>query len=196
MNAKKIKELENALKAAKQAAVKEKAFKSLSAAKKRIAIAEDVIASLNTKQLTAATGDYIQLDNLSKDDDFQTALALGQKCTVCALGGLFTCAVKVKNAIETHDVDDSNYRDQEIKDYLDGIFTRDQLCLIESAFERKNHMDDGNNETEDEHGNVVYREPLKSAIEFGSKYKTDKGRMIAIMQNIIKNGGTFKPAGK
>lgn len=31
------------------------------------------------------------------------------------------------------------------------------------------------------------------AVKFGRKYKTPKNRLIAIMKNIIKNKGEFKP---
>ena len=63
------------------------------------------------------------------------------------------------------------------------IFTRNQLALIENAFET------GRGVYKYQAGEVA----AEKAFLFGSKFVDEDKRMIAIMQNIIDNKGTFKP---
>ncbi len=179
---KKIKALEETVKALRAHEKAEAAFKKMTKAEKRVAIAKDVIANLKTRQLKPLSGTYFSIA-AGDEFDLQTALAKGAECTVCALGGLFACAVPYKNgdmgAVDIHN-------GMVIINYLRGIFEKKQLDLIETAFEKKLMGDPypfATREAEQNH----------PAVRFGKKYPGHKARMAAIMQNIIKNEGTFKP---
>jgi len=78
------------------------------------------------------------------------------------------------------------YNLEDIQKKLTPYFPEEQLEMIESAFETKAmiHYNSGTDNNEDS---------LMPAIMFGEKYRTDRGRMIAITKNIIKNKGVFKP---
>lgn len=109
-------------------------------------------------------------------------------CKVCALGGIFAATVKRFNKFES--VPDLSM--DEGYDYLEDYFSKQQLDMIECAFELG-------------HGRVFYEENNiygdnelgkklgNSCIEFGKQYKAGEARMVAIMKNIIKNNGSFKP---
>jgi hypothetical protein len=123
-----------------------------------------------------------------------------QQCSCCALGGLFmSCTLYNNNTT----VDNLSYAGDDIGDLLVGashaeslpnglnkFFSLAQLKLIEQTFEGDNGavlsgMDDGTGETVDEFS--------PQAEAFYNKYKKPKDRLVAIMQNIVKNNGTFKP---
>ena len=190
-----IKQLESDLKALKRSAKAEAAFKRMSKAQKRVAVAKDVIASIKAKQLVAKARTYIDVkaegkdgydNNTFKHPDFQTALAMGQQCTACALGGLFVCAVKFENKIATEDAND-NIDQPDLHDYLQHLFPYEQLQLIEIAFEQSWGIPGFDN------GDDV-PDKWKTAVAFGQKHPTDDAaRMTAIMRNIIRNEGTFIP---
>ena len=182
-----IKQLEANIKGLKATAAAEAAFKKLSKPMKRVAIAQDVIASLKAKQLTAQARNYLTVDDGALHTNFQTALALGQKCTACALGSLFVCAVKVQNDVCT---EDAEYAAEQVSvhGYLSDIFSVEQLSLIETAFECS-AADVPGLLADDEDPSDAFNK----AIAFGHRYESDHTRMVAIMKNIIKHEGTFVP---
>ena len=191
---KSIKQMELTLKAAKHQLAANEAFKKLPVAAKRVAIAKDVIADLRAKKLLARAGTYVNL-NTSEDvavpEDLQEALVCGavKNCTVCALGAMFVCGVKAMNKAETEQA--YGMDDIDIKQYFEGIFSRDQLCLIETAFEQSiKYIGDYDVEAQYDEDKDNSPHP---AVTFGRTYDLDEDRMIAIMKNIIANEGTFKP---
>jgi hypothetical protein len=122
-----------------------------------------------------------------------------QQCSCCALGGMFmSCTLYNNNTT----VDDLCYAGADIGDVileagdnslpngLDKFFSVAQLRLIEQTFEG----DQGaiNSGWDSETGEIVDKFSPKSEA-FYNKYKKPKDRLIAIMQNIVKNNGTFKP---
>lgn len=90
-------------------------FASLTVADKRVAVARDVIAQLDLKQLIAHSGVYADLRGANKEE-----------CHVCALGAL---GVSVLNGSALHC---SAYS---LREGLAGIFDRDVLVEVEQAFE-------------------------------------------------------------
>jgi hypothetical protein len=122
-----------------------------------------------------------------------------QQCSCCALGGMFmSCTLYNNNTT----VEDLSYAgadigdvildegDKSIPNGLNKFFSLVQLRLIEQTFEGdqgaiNSGMDDGTGEIIDKFS------PRAEA--FYTKYKKPKDRLIAIMQNIINNNGTFKP---
>jgi hypothetical protein len=123
-----------------------------------------------------------------------------QQCSCCALGGMFmSCTLYNNNTT----VENLSYAGEDIGDVilnednteplpngLNKFFSVAQLKLIEQTFEGdqgaiNSGMDDGTGEIIDKFS--------PQAEAFYTKYKKPKDRLIAIMQNIIANNGTFKP---
>jgi hypothetical protein len=101
-----------------------------------------------------------------------------------------------------------------MRHYLGDIFENEQLALIETAFECSvfaPHFDSDDDEDDNEALAEEWGESdaAQAAIAFGNKFpkaeyrscdcgcgdnkENDEPRLRAIMQNIIDNGGTFKP---
>lgn len=170
--------------------------KKLSKAQMRVAIAKDVIAALNTKHYAARSGSYISgtvaLPKKKKPTvDIRPLLKKALKqCHVCAKGALFVSAVERYNNVscslyagQTSISLFGRFNDEElISDHLIEYFTRRQIDLIETAFE-------GDNVT----GNYEFGPDLFPAIHYVEEFPDAEARMIAIMKNIVKNKGTFKP---
>lgn len=182
----------------KQVAKNNAKFKKLGKKAKRVAIAKDVIKQIEAKRLVPESGmgylqprDYnLDLDefNVSTTVDLQIGAVLaGQTCDVCALGALFmsTIDIRDKATCESLTIEHPADIDQEdIHTYLEDIFSKEQLYLIEDAFESY-----GNSYEEDyEVVDITDR-----ACNFGLKYSKADKRLVAIMKNIILNEGTFKP---
>lgn len=70
---------------------------------------------------------------------------------------------------------------------LRDVFGKEQCILIESAFETSdmNRRDKVSNK---------FRDQIQQAIEFGGRFNSNEERFMAIMSNIIHNGGVFIPS--
>lgn len=184
-----------------------KAFKSMSKADKRVTIAKDVIAQLKAKKFVAkASHGYFnsakvdkKIDNSNVNDHFELQDVIkdrGVTCKVCGIGSLFACEVlrndnfKIQKDYSWQSDATSFIDDETIAKRLVGIFDRGQLDLIEAAFEKR-IVNDKTNTLED--WNEDPTNLGDKALNFGKRYHKDNDRMIAIMENIIKNKGTFKP---
>jgi hypothetical protein len=177
-----------------------KEFKSLSPTQKRIAIAEDVIGALKAKRYKATCGTYVYSTATAKgftkknesalDIDLQEILKANMKsCEVCAKGAMFVAAVERFDKLKI-DVYDSSDRvladfdgDESVCDHLSNYFDQDQLDLIECAFEGGEFMES--------HGIYEEGETDWAARGYEHKYPNAHDRMIAIMENIIRNKGKF-----
>ncbi len=109
-------------------------------------------------------------------------------CTACALGTAFICSVDRFNTLKLNDLagqDPSNLDRSVMEKHLGRWFSPVQMDLIEEAFETRYDKDPYLHYSDDE--------DTKRAVRFGARYKTDTGRLTAIMNNIIKNKGTFIP---
>jgi hypothetical protein len=200
--------IEKLLKFKKKIRDRERRFKKMPAHRKRVAIAKDVIRSINQdKIIIPESGTYLRKSSLNKFIDFDDwdwdyeemtsiqpedknkdvrdiLLTTMPKCTACAIGSMFVCTVLRDDNLtlgEFHDKHDIDYRNK-----LLNFFDDMQLGLIESAFEQSN-MNRKWYRTDDFKGLV------DRAIDFGSMYSSDKKRMIAIMENIIAHNGEFVP---
>jgi hypothetical protein len=178
-------------------------FAKMPKARKRVAIARDVLAQLGTK-IVAITGQYLASDlrQLNAADQLQKHLVKIKTCKACALGAMFVCGVQIANDLTVRDSGlDSTGRLRGIDRtrstanvYLRRFFSREQLALIESAYEVTDMTDEDNDVTLDE-------DSLSDALEFTSDIKgtgkyTPNGdalRLRLIMENIVANKGTFKP---
>ena len=171
-----------------------KPFNRLSKSQQRVAIAKDVLLQLRKKRFRSKLGSYVRIPNLwGVEDNYRQAneciLDGSATCQVCAKGALFMSHVMKTNHISLRDVDDIG--EYKIKERL-KMFSIGQLDLIECAFEKR-VIEDGDRILRDYNDiNESYTSLSKSAIQFGRKHKK-ADRLSAIMKNIIKNNGTFKP---
>lgn len=205
-------------KAKRASYIKPVKFSSLSAPQRRVAIAKDVIAGLKAKRLLAeqrvycSTG-YDNVGILPKKGDVELADVLINvpQCEVCAKGAMFIAAVEKfdKLKLGVNEVTEGDYygwgdnEDEEddgkdtaeqnfnleiiddhhkICDHLTNYFTQTQLDLIELAFEG----DKG-----DFYVSEASEEENTIAGLYIERYPDTTKRMVAIMNNIIKNNGTF-----
>lgn len=171
-----------------------KAFNGLSAAEKRVAIAQDVLLQIKNKFIKVEPGTWVSLD--FKDEELLTPNESAQKtlsnnteqCQACALGSLFICSIRLGNRLT---VEEAGFKygvgDQEdIMERLSlGIFSKEQLKLIEVAFEGGL----GGYAV----GDLEDKDAGEAAMLFSERLLGDKARLVKIMKNIIKNDGTFIP---
>lgn len=172
------------------------AFNQLSPAGKRVAIAKDVIAALQSRQVYARSGVWVDLQKAPNWDVGVELQPVFQQanCDACALGACFVSAVKLGNNCKL--TEDAKYDGFQFStpngdwgsdttgmwSVLKRYFTERQLALIEFAFEN---------------GEGYYKDHdvanPDAASDFHYKYEDDAARMTAIMQNIVDNNGTFRP---
>lgn len=134
----------------------------------RVAIAQDVLVRLDAHLLVPNPGQYI-----ADDGD----------CQVCALGALFACAVPRGDFDNAKKLLTVGPQMVTIRSALEKVFDSEQLDLIECAFERDPTFWEGE----------FYAEEADDAVEFGREHDNHEDRLRAICQNIVANGGTFRP---
>jgi hypothetical protein len=169
--------------------------------KKAVAVAQDALAHL--KLLTVAPGRYVSVDITHKPVTFAksskaTAQALQKRknCRVCALGACLLSTASLYNKFQFESLKKkASYGEEEfiipyseLQYRLSEIFTQEQMDLIESAFEGR----DMTGKRLPGRSSLPV-ETVQSAIAFGSKYDVPKARLRAIMKNIVKNDGEFRP---
>lgn len=155
---------------------------SLSAAGRRVRIAKDVIKLLKSKHIEATHGTYIALgrsggeypDPLKQLDQVIEQNKGRSNCQVCAIGALLVADVMLRDKMMVKDIGSGSGLKQRLRRH----FGLGQLGLIESAFE----------------GSMMgYSHDCYKAIDFGRQHKRGLNRLKAIMRNIIRNRGNFKP---
>ena len=192
--------------ATREIARRNRKFKAAVVAEKRVLIAKDVIAQVKAGRFKVASGHWVasltrsgsdlSVDRFEGDESVQKLFLEGDipKCECCALGAMFMSCTLYNNkttAIELEDVRFSFSDYVEEGSFTNGLstfFSKDQLKLIESAFE----------------GNVGHFELDVGILEgveldgdktskWMDRLPNDKKRLVAIMENIIKNKGKFVP---
>lgn len=172
-----------------------KKFMALKPAEKRVQIARDVIAQLDAKRLVAKRFSWLRpdfrIDELAAGTDLQPVFAASKRCVGCAIGGLFMCAVERANDLKAEDMglsslEDNSFEGQDAMRYLRRFFTKDQINMIETAFES------GGGGTFVEDGAKWLA--CKNYFGQNCEIADPETRMRLIMQNIIVNKGTFDPA--
>ena len=179
--------------------VKKVPFSKLSKSQKRVAIARDVLEQIKQEKYVANTGSYISYmtfnggEYINKYEDIKKNFKKINNCRVCAMGACLLSATKFANKLSFGDIGDSidGLHNDKVKELFASIFSPLQLLMIETAFEKKHEgtrvgvrlfdMDKFN-----------YDGELRKCVAFCDSYHP-QDRMIAIMKNIIKNKGTFKP---
>lgn len=202
---------------------KNEQFSKLSKQAQRIAIAKDVLELLKIDEVKPKRGVYIDLDvssgdyparlleNGGYDGDYsvQQFLPYAETCTVCAIGSMVVSKCRINGDAEVLYLDGVGSNAEcgdstPLYETLEKYFPHLQLSLIETAFETNDMMWDDvqddfydnykqKNEDDADEAENAYFELVESAIKFGRKYKKDSDRLVAIMQNIVKNEGVFVP---
>ena len=181
-----IKKLEKQLSLYKSVEKDNARFNKMSKAKKRITIAEDVIASLKINKYTATPGSYLEVqtnkDYDSLPGDSQALLHTEEvSCDVCAIGAIFASKVRKGSKCNYDLLNGDN--DSLLIANLKGIFNEIELRIIETAFEG-----------EAQSGLVKEADEEAAVSWYGKNHPDDADkRLVAIMKNIIKNNGNFIP---
>ena len=152
-------------------------FDKMTASQKRVQIARDVIKQVELKRVTPTRGVYVENFGvafpINSSEFSELSKSQLDSCSACALGSMFLSAVDRKNKLSMLNMGSYvpgqhlNLYSDDTRDYLGKFFSQEQLAEIEDSFE-----DDR-------------RDDLKVS---------DKKHMVAIMENIIANGGKFKPS--
>lgn len=186
-------------------------FQAADEAGKRVLIAQDVINQLAKKTFEPRRGNFFKFKSYSENPireynltDSLQKIFLSERlsCHVCALGALMMSTTIFNNKSTVYNLS----RDFELLDHrlmkgdplsneMDKFFSKEQLFMIEIAFEK------GNGRFKDSYSLVHYAGvTLEAAWEifyrcenFTPYGMTSEEAMIKIMQNIIDNNGEFKP---
>lgn len=151
-----------------EAAAKDRDFSKLSREEKRVAIAKDVLKQIDEKVFLPYAGVYVrELE--------------GTPCMACAVGSACLAAFRLDG--------NASWRvgqgpgQAHAYAALAPYFEPDQLARMEAAFER----------TDTYRKHFITSGQAMEAVAFGHKFEGPTARLRGIMQNIIDNGGTFKP---
>jgi len=176
-----------------------KKFNSLAPPAKRVALAKDVILQIKAKRFTVKHGVWLELDNdyfsdygreyrnISIKEEFNKNKEI--TCNGCAVGSLMLSATLFNNKTTAKDLYDEDFfnnirRGEKMPNGLNTIFSREQLIKIELAFEGGTGGFTAEYTSSDDYA---------KCINFYNRYAIAENRLIAIMNNIIKNKGEFKP---
>jgi hypothetical protein len=149
---------------------KSKAWLKMTCAQRRVAIAKDVIRSINAYGMRAACGDYLRSEHLKgsaakefEDCTRSDARKIQSNCTVCAVGALVLSKIAKFDDATWGDIVDIAIHSAS-PSTMQGSFSSLQLQCIEDAFE----------------------------LHWVKLFPLPEDRMLAIMQNIVDNKGDFK----
>lgn len=163
--------------------------KKMTKAEMRVRIAKDVLAQVKADRLTPREQSYLifrgalPVDShgyISNEDVDVRDTLKGAKCQVCALGALFVAAVDRFNECQLPACRLSVGNRLDLTDYLAKAFSATQMDAIEAAFEGQSYA----------HGD---RDRVYNS-RFVDAYDDSTERLRAIMRNIVRNGGTFRPS--
>jgi hypothetical protein len=160
-------------------------FKKMNKARRKVAVARDVLALLKAEKITSVGAGYLHLTKGDKRKKVKAnnqlkPLVAGQHCTVCAIGALFKAKLDKVNNLRIFDLDryfhfetayDISLTKNDIVNYLNDTFDRKEIEEIESCFETF----------------------LLPDLRFASWARLSKrdDRMRLIMENIVVGKGTF-----
>jgi hypothetical protein len=153
-----------------------KRFDRMTKQEQRVTIARDAFAWVKAGALLPQPGDYIEPTGVTITDNRWVPLCKARlgTCRVCSLGALF-----LAKASRCSSVTISDYLSDHMS-VLEEHFDVAQLADIEASFEA-------------EYLGIYGDEGSEPAVRFGTAYEDDTDRLCAILQNIIDNGGMFRP---
>jgi hypothetical protein len=170
-----------------------KKIKKLTAAQKRVAIAEDVLLRISRGTYEIRSGYFVDMPQLDSSIEVDRAFLEqdNPECNVCAVGAAIVSAIRLFNSASFND-------GVEVRESFrigKKFFHPKQLVLIENAFERWNGAY-VMNQTSLAVTELVKSIPdyeLNRAIAFGESYSDTTERAVKIFENIVENKGVFKP---
>lgn len=183
-------------------------FEQASDAEKRVMIAEDAITQLIARRFLAKPGTWaiIYCPDSQSETSLQKILDDSNKsikCTCCGIGSLFLSQVRIENQYEISRENTGNYSmyDYDMCPTLEKYFSREQLDLIEVAFEGRSatysvprragcHTKYINGRYVSGYNN---EEDYIKAVDFYCRLNDTGERLMTILNNIVKNKGTFVP---
>lgn len=199
-----------------------KAFAEMTPAEKRVQIAKDVLVYVEQGKLNPRSGRWIsaidpteddELVGLSPDERLANEVQLSdylpkiEVCDACAVGSLLYCTILRANEITVGELRKAmKYTDSDadtlairtpdvIEPYLAQFFDRDQLNMIEGAFERRTGVftarPEGRMFFRGGGDDMWYEHPDVGGASDG---RSEKTRIKILMKNIIRNKGTFDPS--
>jgi hypothetical protein len=196
-------------------------LKKLTPAQARVEIAKDVIAQVEARQLLAAHGVYFLPGGEPTQADFdfirsgardmkgllEELRASRKPCRVCAVGACLAAVVARENDFTVGDCATILDQATRLKRRLSPYFPEGMLALMEAAFEGRYQQPLVR--VLENRAAVPTPNQYVEAIEFGRGADPDGGaprrpdmeesigaarRLLAIMRNIVENGGEFRPA--
>lgn len=153
-------------------------FQAATPPQRRVLIAKDALAQIMAGRFDPVSGlwtDVIRRQGVCDFEPLQPILLQkGTQCKCCGVGSLFLSYVRLNNSATLNDGDDFTDIERVTN------WPHDNLRLIELAFESGRGRCLANNSQENKAASFQYGEPHEC-------------RLVAILKNIIKNNGTFKP---
>ena len=181
-------------------------------AEKRVEIAKDVLKQIKANKYSPTYGVWLMdtdgnvVNNFIsrvryKDCDATVDLKkdvvcqLNGRCDVCALGSLFVSAIDKFNHTKLSPNCCMNFNEHKNSDYnpLLKWFSAKQLLLIESTFENCCGAWRGNTYFVLSNNKMMYWNyvVIPAIRDYCNKYQDETSRLKAIMNNIVRNKGTF-----
>lgn len=181
-------------------------------AEKRVEIAKDVLKQIKANKYRPTSGVWVIDTDGNEVDDFvyrirdedseavidlkkDVVCKLNGRCSVCALGSLFISAIDKFNHTKlgpSCSMDFTEHEDSRHNPLLKW-FSAKQLLLIESTFENRYGGWSENTIYVLSNNKVIYWDDvvLPAIHTYCKKYPDETSRLKAIMNNIIRNKGTF-----
>jgi hypothetical protein len=177
-----------------------KQFNSLSKAEKRVAVAKDVLAQIKAGKYIPNIGSYIKglhpevlPKNLRSLDDVQKNFSKLPQCNVCVLGACILSIAHLGDELKIYELSRvgnyGNVYGKNTNAKILSVFSPHQLAMIEAAFETWIHPMGWSGHTLK--GN--FTSEIGDKLQYLYKNTSYAWRLEDIMNNIIKNKGTFKP---
>lgn len=164
-------------------------YDSLTDKGKRLRIARDVIAQVESMRIRPKQGTYISFTSVYDGDgrrievkNWARPVKEAEACTACALGSMFVSRCELTKPLVTIGQADRT-PSEDMAAALSDVFSEQQLGLIEAAFEMCDNV----------RCEGVDSTTLHRAWDFCEDLKDPKERLVAIMKNIIDHDGTFVP---
>lgn len=181
-----------------------KPWEQLNQKQKARIVAKDAIEQIKSKTFIPGDG-YFTLEARENIYKHKEIYDLKENihnitCEGCVKGSLFLSHVerfnnftfKVQKAFNGNYLQESEGVGDNIYRRMEGIFTPLNLDMIEAAYERAVVGDKTNILYIDDDISDDISDIAKKCIKFGGKYKLNKSRLLAILENIAKYG-EFKP---
>lgn len=189
----------------------------LTKAQRRMRVIKDAIAQIKLNTYVARSGDYVVLGSKLRskilmpgsdalknpDESMQKILQKLPKkaCNVCAQGAIFLSFIRLENKVTVGETvyGEWSYSDK-IVDTTKSLFTSRQLYLIEQYFELWNAPQDNLSLTTSSSIIGWYQKQAIFKKYFGKTTPdedfitdNDEMRLLAILENMMKHNGLFKP---